>query len=164
MNLRKFQICKGSYILLLLFIFSVSCQKNTQYTPNAEIDEEQWISALTDIGYDESIKNSVLLVTTSTHCQDCLRELSYWNNFETKNSNSINIFLVVIERYETRYKNFLENNGLNIASFRDSSAILVQNDFIPAIPVKIYFNENGQSTRIHPIGSDIYLQDFIDEF
>lgn len=167
MNLRKFQIYKNIIILLLLLIFGTSCQKNTDSSPypNNEMGEEQWISVLKNIGYvDESIKNSVLLVTTSTHCQDCLRELSFWNNFETEKAKAVRIFLVVVERYETRYQNFLENNGLNIPSFRDSSAVLTRKNFIPAIPVKIYFNEDGNNTLTHPIGSDLHFQDFLDEF
>lgn len=90
-------------------IFGTFCQRNSDSSsyPNIDMDEEQWISVLKDIGYDnDTIKNSVLLVTTSTHCQDCLRELSFWNNFQKENSKSINIFLVVVERYETRYQNF----------------------------------------------------------
>ena len=157
-------------VLLLLFI---SCRDNDEtfvekkennveskfYHSGNNKSKSDWISALRGLGYEGELKNLILLVSSSSQCGNCLRELEYWNN------TSINedILLIVVEKYRSRYENFISNNNLSFSSLRDSSAILLKIGLAPSGPIKIYFNENGEITRIHPLGGDSSLPEFKSE-
>lgn len=165
------KLLKNKYQIIFaisVFFLSTNCNKTEEkenYQQYLEITEQQWTAALKNLGFEhDDLSNTVLLVTGSTHCSDCLEELSFWNDLFTKENNSFNLYLVVIERYESRYINFLERNNLDIRSFQDQSASIPQSQLIPFIPVKMYFDRVGNIRRLHSIGSDDSLNDFLSEF
>jgi len=159
-------------LLFFLVIAAIypGCQKNGhEHVPvdssNYLGTEELWLKTLNTIGVEkDELANSVLLITGSTHCPDCLKELDFWTDYYKNSKNEIDLSLIVIERYEERFRNFLSRNNFNIPSYRDSTASITENDLIPSVPVKIFFDSNSQIRRIHSIGSDPALKDFLAEF
>ncbi|HKK61644.1 MAG TPA: hypothetical protein VJ951_03735, partial [Bacteroidales bacterium] len=125
--------------------------------------KSEWITALRGLGYEGELKNLVLLVSSSSQCGSCMRELEYWNNTSINKEINEDILLIVVEKYRSRYKNFISNNDLSIPSLQDSSAKLLKYGFAPSGPIKIYFNENGEITRVHPLGGDSSLPVFKSE-
>lgn len=151
--------------IIFIFIFFISCsneQDRLNYIFNTERTSAEWESKLKDLGYSKSLNNTVLLITHTTHCSSCLSELEKWNSVASNNSDIVNIFLVVIERYENRYQNFILRHAHSIDSLQDSSSVLLKEDFIPSLPSKIFFDVSGKPVSVHTLGGDIFLDEFID--
>jgi len=170
LNIKTFII---SAFILSVSVIMVSCEKNdyqikndplysnSVYSFNENLTIDDWEAMLESLGYNDSLANTLIFVTSSIHCSTCLQELSIWNDLVINNKLYINnAVLIVIEKFENRYQNFLVNNKLVIPSIQDSSAILIENNFIPRLPVKIYFDNNGNPDRIHTLGGDEYLREF----
>ncbi|HMB96955.1 MAG TPA: hypothetical protein VKM36_00615 [Balneolaceae bacterium] len=161
---------KGLLFFLVIAAIQTGCQKNEHEHVSVDSSnylgtEELWLKTLHTIGVEKNeLANSVLLITGSTHCPDCLQELAFWTDYYKKSKNEIDLSLIVIERYEERYRNFLNRNNIDIPAFRDSTASITENDLIPSVPVKIHFDKNGNIKRIHSIGSDPALEDFLADF
>lgn len=161
---------KAILLLQITVLVQIGCQNDGHKheavdSSNYLGTEELWLKTLHTIGVEKNeLANSVLLITGSTHCPDCLQELAFWTDYYKKSKNEIDLSLIVIERYEERYRNFLNRNNIDIPAFRDSTASITENDLIPSVPVKIHFDNNGYIKRIHSIGSDPALEDFLAEF
>lgn len=169
MSLRKVRF---STIFLLLFsgiLLQVSCSDKSELTEsvfelNQETSTEDWKHYLASIGIPNSdLKQTVLLIVPSMNCMSCIQELEYWNKLVVENEE-IKISLIVIEKYEARYNNFINNNDLLITAYRDSLSYLLENNYIPTIPVKLYFGVEGDLKRVHPIGNDPALMSFLADF
>src|SRR5690625_3544254 len=159
---------KIEILLTVLTILLLSCNRsdrNSDLVKFLKITEDKWITELQELGFDKgkNLKNTILLVTSSTHCPDCLGELSVWNEINQREHKDFKIILVVIERYTSRYKNFLARNGLSISSLQDRSALAIEEELIPFVPVKIYFDPSGTARRMHIIGSDDAFANFLKE-
>lgn len=121
----------------------------------------KWENTLRELGYDlNNNTESVVLVTGSSHCSSCLEELKFWNR-EIVNQEISEIVLVVVEKFEERYSNFLNQNNLKITSVRDGNGKLFSEDLIPLLPVKVLISEDGNIERIHSIGGDKFLANFL---
>ena len=105
------------------------------------------------LGFDGSIKDRILFITSSSQCGSCLHELSLWNESVERGDIDIDkTLLVVTEKFDNRYRNFLETNDFAFPTFRDSAAVLVNEDFIKSLPKKIYFDKYATLKSMHPLG------------
>lgn len=157
---------------MVAVVFALSCGDRNSKAYEREglvkflkTPESKWVSELqkTGFGNEKNLKNTVLLVTHSTHCPNCLNELSIWNDIYQRQDRSFKIMLIVIEQHASRYQNFLERNNLSIQSYQDSTASLIKNEFIPYTPVKLYFDPSGSARRMHLIGADQAFNYFLEE-
>jgi hypothetical protein len=169
MRLRK---VKFNSIFLLLFsgiLLQVSCSDKSEllesvFELNQETSTEDWKYYLASIGIPNSdLKQTVLLIVPSMNCMSCIQELEYWNRLVVENDEN-KISLIVIEKYEARFNNFINNNELLITAYRDSTSYLLKKNYLPTIPVKVYFGVEGDLKRVHPIGNDPGLNAFLADF
>ena len=161
------------YILFVIVSFFTACnyseessdQKQTEISSiysNQNKTDHEWIGVLNGLGFDGQIKDRILFITSSSQCGSCLHELSLWNeSVERGNIDIDKTLLVVIEKFENRYRNFLETNDFVFPAFRDSAAVLINEDFITSLPRKIYFDKNATPMTVHPLGGDENIDKFL---
>lgn len=155
---------RNSIILgLSLLVISLSCSSDNEqkfediYYENSE---QQWMQALTALGFEtDNFRNQVLLVVPTTACAPCLRELTWWN---TEGKERVSASLVLLARYKPAFDAFVETQQITLPAYRDSSAILFERELIPTAPVKLYFDEEGKVSVMDYVGSGGDLEYFLE--
>lgn len=146
-----------------MFFYS-GCTSNT-YEEYYKKTDKEWNAYLKELtsGEDINLQNTVLLILKSSECTPSIQELKWWDNYN-QSSSSVNIQLIILEKYATTFETFLAHEKLQIPALRDSAGILFRNNLLPATPLKVYINEEGVLEKIATIGNITdYNQDaFID--
>ncbi|MDR9418977.1 hypothetical protein [Gracilimonas sp.] len=113
-------------------------------------------------GKISSLDNTVLLVLTTNECSPSIDELKEWNKFK-KLGNAVNVEMIILEKYSTTVKVLLEQENINLTAYQDSTYKILENDLLPATPMKVYFGENGEVEKLGRIGGDRDPNKFIDK-
>lgn len=66
-------------------------------------------------------------------------------------SKDLDIYLVIIEKYETTFATFLAHNEFNLPAFRDDNGLVLGQKLVPHTPVKVYINQEGEVELLEEI-------------
>ncbi|HET8865238.1 MAG TPA: hypothetical protein VFM80_06030 [Gracilimonas sp.] len=141
------------FILVWMICFS-GCGKDT-YAPYYEKTANEWEQYISEISDKEevSLSNTVLLVLTSSECTPSIAELKNWDTFN-KESDSVNVQMVILEKYITTIQVFLDYENIDLHVYRDSAYTLIKKDLLPTTPMKVYFGKEGRVKKLSPIGTN----------
>lgn len=132
----------------------VSCEDKRVFDDKYYVkDLSEWKEYVGQLGLESvKLKNQVFLIVNSTVCPPCENELKFWDDVQHEIDSSVN--LIVIERYSSIYHSFLSRLKVDFKSVQDSTTFINDQDLIPHVPVKIYFNKNSEIAMIYPLGID----------
>lgn len=150
-------IKKNSTYLVVIIFLCLSCgsKSDSISTIYYKKNVNDWSTYFRNLGAERvQLKNTIFLVLKGSECRSSIAELHWWNNYKRQNSR-LNIKLVILERYATSFRAFLDYEDIEIPAIRDSSSILFDLNLLPRTPMKVYINEKGQVQFIESIGDDI---------
>jgi hypothetical protein len=126
-----------------------------------QTETKSWKNYLKFVGVkNTNLNNLVLLIARTTDCPPCLKELSWWNKKGSQLTHS-RIVAIVIAKYSSTFKAFVNRYITNLTVFQDSSADILKKELIPAIPIKLYFNDQSKLVAINKIGAGGELYMFV---
>lgn len=147
-------------IVLVGVLISCSGNKYKEYYTTENADKI--INHLETIGISRAeLKDHVVLITRASVCNPCLREISWWDD----NKESIpakRLSLVVVGEYEMSSQAFLESQNLTVNNYKDNSRTFLSQSILPPLPLKLYFNEQGEFMNMAPIGTNGDIDSFVE--
>lgn len=121
---------------LLFFVIVLNC--------NDVRPSKNFVNGLKELGWERSNKDSTLVLFVSAiECSPCKAQIEYWNKINPSDYNSLELILVVREKYESNFESYLEANKINIVSYQDSLNIFSKRDLIPFTPYKVLLTNKG---------------------
>lgn len=141
--------------LVILILTSFSCEKEQSGDLRSEFDrtENEWLTYFSEIGYQVSeLKNEVLLISHVVGCSSCMREIDWWNT-EGYIEVDANISIILIERHEATFKNFVENREFSIPIYWDKMGLVLESKLVQSTPVKLYFDGSGNISELQTLGA-----------
>lgn len=157
-------IQKSSFLIVILSICFFNCgfkkEKSSENIYLHKNNLKQWkkyfelIQDSSNTNINVNLNNNLILFVYPTFCGNCLNEIKFWEEFYA-NRPEINseLYLVVIEQYEVRLSQFVQNNNINMTILRDSVSEVRKQDLIPYLPAKVFFNNTGEPIFISPVDS-----------
>jgi hypothetical protein len=132
----------------------LGCEKDT-YDPYYEISVNEWKQYISEISGREKItlKNTVLLLLTSSECTPSIAEIKNWDNFNQE-TDSIKVQMVILEKYFTTIQVLLEYENIELQVYQDSAYTLIKKDLIPTTPMKVYFDKEERVKKLSPLGTN----------
>lgn len=157
----KSSLIKNNVVLICLCVLFTGC-KSSSNEIYLNKTEEDWKNYLSEISnkQESSLNNTILLVLKSSECSPALSELKKWNGFNENNSG-VNVKLIILERYATTTQVLLEQEDIQLPTYRDSSALVLNKELLPATPMKVFIDEHGKVKRLAAIDSRTKAEDFL---
>lgn len=154
----------NSTLIFVFLIITTGCEKN-RYASYYDISAEKWNQYVKEVSSGEisSLDNTVLLVMTTNECSPSIDELKEWDKFK-KAGNTINIGMIILEKYSTTVNVLLEQENINLPVYQDSNYKIIKNDLLPKTPMKVYFGENGNIKKLGNIGEYSAPDTFLSEY
>lgn len=103
----------------------------------------------------------VILITYESYCSSCLSEVKWWEQNQKKIENA-DVYILVTSKYKSIGKAFLDQQKITIPSIFDTTNVLMDNDLIPLVPLKILMNSKGEIQLIHNMDGGKKLDDFLE--
>ncbi|MEX0722586.1 MAG: hypothetical protein WD053_01845 [Gracilimonas sp.] len=147
--------------LLLLITISLitfsSCSDGNKYL---EFTNSEWGKYFGEISGEQlELTNTVLLVLKSKECEPCIEELNWWDSLITKTS-TLNVYMIIIEKYETTFTVFLDHHEFEINALRDEKGLVLEQQLVPNTPVKLYIDKKGDVRMLESININSNPENF----
>lgn len=143
-------------ITVSLVAFS-SCSDGKKYSKYTNSDWQKYIGEIS--GEQLNLTSSVLLVLKSKECEPCIEELDWWNDLIT-DSSTLNVYMIIIEKYETTFRTFLNHHEFDIVAFRDENGLVLEQQLVPKTPVKLYIDKKGDVRLLESININSNPENF----
>lgn len=139
--------------------------KRDNYAYYYDKSPKKWNQYINEIssGKISSLKNTVLLILTTNECSPSLDEIKGWSKYKNKGNSSINVGMIILEKYSTTINVLLEQESINLPVYQDSSYKIIEKGLLPRTPIKVYFGEDGSVKKMRRIGEDVDPNSFITE-
>lgn len=144
----------NKHVLILVLVTAVvlsisSCfEGNKKYLKRTASDWQKYVNEIS--GEQPTLTNTVLLVLKSKECDPCIEELDWWNDLTT-DSSTLNVYMIIIEKYETTFRTFLNHHEFDIVAFRDENGLVLEQQLVPKTPVKLYIDKKGDVRLLESI-------------
>ncbi|MDR9419069.1 hypothetical protein [Gracilimonas sp.] len=150
---------KHVLILVTAVAFGISsCSEgNKKYLKRTASNWQKYVNEIS--GKQPKLTNTVLLVLKSKECEPCIEEIDWWNNFITE-SSTLNVYMIIIEKYETTFTTFLDHNEFEINAFRDETGLVLEQQLVPKTPVKLYIDKKGDVRFLESININSNPENF----
>lgn len=146
------QVYKVGGVFLILANLSCETESSDNSPPEFDKSESEWLTYFSEIGYDVSeLNNHVLLISHVIGCASCMREIEWWN-IEGLDEVDVNISIILIERHEATFNNFVETRGLSIPVYWDKTGLVLETELVQSTPVKLYFDDSGNISEVQTLG------------
>lgn len=128
-----------------------------------DIPKKAWKNYLQTIGDKHpDLHNLILIVVGSNDCPPCLKELSWWNN-HARDFKQTQVKVIVMEKYHTTFRAFVNQQELTLPVYQDSASLIVEKQLVPVTPIKLYFNDRAKLVEINKVGANGNLAGFVKE-
>jgi hypothetical protein len=125
---------------------------------NQETPKEQAL-----LGYQKYIKefgfhsedriNKIILITPYTICASCLQEINYYNTMFISGQLDTEPTLIVIERFEAPFNQYVELLNLSFSTMQDSTLQFLQTSNSNSFSVVVKFDSIGTVYSVHDLGT-----------
>lgn len=133
-------------LLLLVGIFGCAEEDNVKY--------KEFTDVLNDMGYERNLHGKSIVVLHSSECTPYLEIIKRLNQSRFKDQ----VILVIIDKFESRFNIFLDQNKIELLSIRDSEGFLIKKNLIPFTPVTVTFSKDNESVEYNELHEFIEKQ------
>lgn len=111
------------------------------------VDFEQFADVLSEMGYEENLHGKSVVILHSSECTPYLDVIKRLNQSRFKDQ----VILVIIDKFESRFNIFLDQNKIELLSIRDPEGFFIKNGLISFTPVAVTFSEDNEKVEYNEL-------------
>jgi len=133
----------SSRIILILILFGIFGCFESKKTVNFK----QFADILNEMGYEEELHGKSVVILHSSECNPYLDIIKRLNQSRFKDQ----VILVIIDKFESRFNIFLDQNNIELLSIRDPEGFFIKNGLISFTPVAVTFYEDNETLEYNEL-------------
>lgn len=149
-------------IIFCVCALVIGCETN-RYSKYLNKSIGDWQSYISSISSKKvaPLNNTIFLILKSNECAPAVSELKWWDKFQADTTKNIEVKLIIIEKYKTTSRVFLEHERISLPFYVDSEGLVFENELIPDTPIKLFINKKGRVQKMSIIGTPENIENFI---
>lgn len=136
-------------LIISISVLITACKTKTE----KGINSTPFFHVLESIGYTGNYGDTSFIIMHSSECRPYFQILEYLD--QQHNDNQLR--LIIIDPFQKRFQQFIDQYRIEMPAYRDSSGILIRDSVIPYTPVVASTSVNGERVFFYELQE--YVQD-----